>query len=110
MLEVLAMTLVILIFAPILIFFPLMYICTPLILLGLGKEAASHALRSAPSEAYVSLRSFRCPFRKTDVVVEFIGKDDAGHYLDVKSCSAFKDKHRITCKKRCLALPEPFPI
>jgi len=48
---------------------------------------------------------FYCPFRKTNVEVKLRPSIFTYRpYDDVITCSAFKGK--ITCKKRCLELPE----
>jgi len=49
---------------------------------------------------------FFCPFRKTDVEVKLRPSIFTYRpYDDVISCSAF-NKGRVTCKKKCLDLPE----
>ena len=50
-------------------------------------------------------KAFYCPFRKTNVAVKLRPSIFTYRpYDDVFTCSAFKGK--ITCKKRCLELPE----
>ena len=50
-------------------------------------------------------KAFYCPFRKTNVEVKLRPSIFTFRpYDDVITCSAFKGK--ITCKKRCLGLPE----
>ncbi|MFN3477471.1 MAG: hypothetical protein ACK4Z6_07995 [Candidatus Methylomirabilales bacterium] len=51
-------------------------------------------------------KAFWCPFKKIDVVAELIRTSVFGEsrYVDVKSCSAFADPSRVTCRKRCLEI------
>ena len=58
--------------------------------------------RLLPTAARTVVRAFWCPFRRTDVTVEF-QEDPFGHgrYLDVGSCTAFQPTAPITCGKLC---------
>lgn len=58
--------------------------------------------RLLPKATRTVVRAFWCPFRSTDVTVEF--QEDPfgrGRYLDVKSCTAFQAAAPITCGKLC---------
>jgi len=70
-----------------------------LLMLGLALFAVARLL---PQGTRTVARRFWCPFRWTDVTVEFqedpLGK---GRYLDVKSCTAFRPGSAIRCGKLC---------
>ena len=62
-----------------------------------------------PRETRTVTLTFWCPFRWTDVTVEF--REDAfghGRYLDVQSCTAFGPTSAIRCGKLCRYLRD-FP-
>ena len=70
-----------------------------LLILGVALFAVSRFL---PTAARTVVRAFWCPFRWTDVTVEF--REDPlgnGRYLDVKSCTAFRPASAIRCGKLC---------
>lgn len=62
-----------------------------------------------PRVTRTAVRAFWCPFRRTEVTVEF-EEDSVGHgrYLGVKSCTAFEPVSAISCGKPCLYLRD-FP-
>lgn len=49
-------------------------------------------------------RSFWCPFRRTDVEVEFKETVWDGRFADVRRCTAFAPPTRIECDKGCRTL------
>jgi len=66
-------------------------------------------LRHLHTGAHVKVvwKSFWCPLKKLHVRVAFLA--DAfrrERYYNVLSCSAFPDRRRVSCEKRCLDLPE----
>lgn len=82
-------------------FLPLLVLATVLILL------ASAVLSAGEPTCTVVRKSFWCPLKKLHVTVTFLA--DAFRrdgYRDVLSCSAFQDRTRVSCDKRCLDLPE----
>ncbi len=60
------------------------------------------AVRHIPAGTRTVVRRFLCPFRRTDVTVEF-QEDPFGHgrYLDVTRCTVFGSRSAITCGKLC---------
>ena len=67
------------------------------------------AARLLPKETRTVTRAFWCPFRWTDVTVEF--QEDSfgrGRYLDVRRCTAFRPASGIRCGKLC-RYPRDFP-
>ena len=70
-----------------------------LLMLGVALFAVARLL---PKAIRTVVRRFWCPFRLTDVTVEF--QEDPlgdGRYLDVKSCTAFQPTSAIRCGKLC---------
>ena len=67
------------------------------------------AARLLPTELRMVTRTFWCPFRWTDVTVEFREVSFGhGRYVDVRSCTAFRPTSAIRCGKLCRYLRE-FP-
>jgi hypothetical protein len=58
----------------------------------------------APASPTLSRATFRCPFSRKEVSVEFRSAPGADHPDDVVSCTAFADPTGIRCKKGCLAM------
>lgn len=76
------------------------------LMVGLALFAAAGLL---PREMRTVSRTFCCPFRWTDVTVEF--QEDSfgrGRYLDVARCTAFRAGSAVRCGKLCRYLRE-FP-
>ncbi|MBI4588944.1 MAG: hypothetical protein HY725_08900 [Candidatus Rokubacteria bacterium] len=64
-----------------------------------------------PKATRTVARVFWCPFRRTDVTVEF--EEDSfgrGRYLGVKRCTAFAPTSAVTCGKPCLYLGNLPPV
>lgn len=78
------------------------------IVLGVVLLAAAGLL---PKATRTVARVFWCPFRRTDVTVQF-EEDSIGHgrYLGVKSCTAFAPTSAVTCGKPCLYLGSLPPV
>jgi hypothetical protein len=55
------------------------------------------------SGTYVSRRAFWCPFRRTNVSVDFRTATWDGAFLDVNACSEVPPP--LACSKDCLQLP-----
>jgi hypothetical protein len=57
-------------------------------------------------------RQFWCPWKKTEVDVDFTSSRFTGKYADVLSCSVFGKDKAVNCGKRCLNmfLPERFQL
>lgn len=55
-------------------------------------------------------RLITCPKKDQVVQVEFLCRGPAHrlHAVDVKSCSAFENPHKVKCEKACLGLPVAF--
>lgn len=52
-------------------------------------------------------RYFLCPYKRMKVHVVFLlDFFNRSKYRDVSSCSAFHDPKKVTCEKKCTALPE----
>jgi hypothetical protein len=45
--------------------------------------------------------TFRCPWTRKVVTVDFLVPDGASHPSDVVSCTAFPNPEEVTCKKPC---------
>ena len=53
---------------------------------------------------FTATRAFRCPFRDTDVSVDFKEAVWDGNLVDVAACSAFSPPQDVRCEKSCLML------
>ena len=53
---------------------------------------------------FTSRRTFRCPFRETDVRVDFKEAVWDGNLIEVATCSAFLPPEDVRCEKGCLKL------
>jgi hypothetical protein len=53
---------------------------------------------------FTARRAFRCPFRDTNVNVDFKEAVWDGSFMDVTACSAFSPPHDVRCAKDCLML------
>jgi hypothetical protein len=51
-------------------------------------------------------RSFWCPFRHTNVGVDFAESSWDGRLVDVAGCSAFAPPSDVRCDKACLSLKQ----
>jgi hypothetical protein len=67
-----------------------------IVLYALGRRLFSGAL--------LAPRAFWCPFRSTDVRVDFKEATWDGSLLDVETCTAFTPPGDVQCDKACLAL------
>ena len=52
----------------------------------------------------ISRHAFWCPFRNTNVRVDFAESAWDGHLVDVQSCTAFTPPTEVHCDKACLVL------
>lgn len=50
--------------------------------------------------------TFRCPWTRRVVTVDFLVPERAAHPSEVASCTAFPNPQQITCKKACRELAE----
>jgi len=57
---------------------------------------------------FATKHAFRCPFRDTDVSVDFKEAVWDGDLVDVAACSAFSPPQDVRCEKGCLMLAK-FP-
>lgn len=76
----------------------------PLLLLAAFVVVLSLAIWSINASLPTVRRRFRCPFKGTDVVVDFVYHPATLRNVDVKSCSAFRREEGIGCDKQCLEL------
>jgi hypothetical protein len=53
---------------------------------------------------FTAKRAFRCPFRDTNVDVDFKEAVWDGSLVDVTACSAFSPAQDVRCEKGCLML------
>ena len=53
---------------------------------------------------FFTTRTFKCPFRETDVRVDFKEAMWDGSLVEVATCSAFMPPEDVRCDKRCLTL------
>lgn len=53
---------------------------------------------------FAARRVFRCPFRETDVSVDFKEAVWDSRLMDVSTCSAFSPPQDVQCEKGCLKL------
>lgn len=86
--------------------FTVLLIVGPLVLLAGGILALLILGHSLPVSPTVARTSFDCPFSKRRVTAEFLSWPGSDQPADVLSCTAFRDPHRIRCKKACLGLAE----
>jgi len=59
---------------------------------------------------YTAKRAFRCPFRDSDVSVDFSEAVWDSSLVDVIACTEFSPPQDVRCEKKCLMLgkfPEP---
>ncbi|MBI3326446.1 MAG: hypothetical protein HYZ81_07075 [Nitrospinae bacterium] len=80
----------------------------PMLVLATVAVLLASAVLSAGEPTYTVVRkSFWCPLKKLHVTVAFLADSfRRDRYHDVLSCSAFLDRTRVRCDKRCLDLPE----
>ena len=60
--------------------------------------------RRLVSGTFTSRRSFKCPFRETDVRVDFKEAVWDGSLVEVATCSAFMPPENVQCDRGCLRL------
>jgi len=53
---------------------------------------------------FAARRAFRCPFRETEVSVDFKEAVWDGRLVDVATCSAFSPPQDVQCEKGCLKM------
>lgn len=76
----------------------------PLALLVGGMLAMAILPQFFAASPTLARTSFDCPFSKRRVTAEFESRAEIEEPTDVRSCSAFPDPRRISCKKQCLEL------
>lgn len=94
-----------LLFVPLIFLFPYGILGIAIALLMVIYAFAFLGAEAVTTNKRLVSKMFICPFRKTDVEVKFRPSFFTFRaYDDVIKCSAFKSK--VTCKKKCLDLPE----
>jgi hypothetical protein len=53
---------------------------------------------------FTAKRAFRCPFRDTNVKVDFTEAVWDGSFVDVIACTEFSPPQNVRCEKSCLML------
>jgi hypothetical protein len=65
---------------------------------------------SQPRVTRLSTRSFWCPFRRQNVVAEFLEEAWDGTPVAVESCDAFSPPRAVACDRLCLRLTKLPPF